>query len=159
MDWYSFSSHGFFSVSFVFSFLIIFFFKIIFVDFIFLILSWLEFNFVIKLNHVGKQSTFSSQNTVDCYSVSSHDFVFVWFFQNCLCQIYFFNIELVENYNYKSLQIRLNHVGKHCSFHHKTLWIVTVFPTWFFSLFFFVIFFLKLFLSIFFFLILSWLII
>jgi len=35
------------------------------------------------------------------------------------------------NYNYKSLQIMLNHVGKHCSFHHKTLWIATVFPTWF----------------------------
>ena len=39
------------------------------------------------------------------------------------------------NYNYKSLQIRLNHVGKYCSFHHKTLWIATVFPTWYFSLF------------------------
>jgi hypothetical protein len=34
-------------------FFVIFFFKIIFVDF-FLILSWLEFNFVIKLNHVEK---------------------------------------------------------------------------------------------------------
>jgi hypothetical protein len=28
--------------------------KIIFVDFIFLILNSLEFNFIIKLNHVGK---------------------------------------------------------------------------------------------------------
>ena len=34
-------------------FFVIFFSKIIFVDF-FLILCWLEFNFVIKLNHVGK---------------------------------------------------------------------------------------------------------
>jgi hypothetical protein len=58
------------------------------------------------------------------------------FSQNYLCQFYFFNIELVENYNYKSLQIRLNHLGKHRSFHHKTLWIATMFPTWFFSLFF-----------------------
>jgi len=43
----------FFPVSFVFSLFVIFFLKIIFVDFIFLILSSLEFNFVIKLNHVG----------------------------------------------------------------------------------------------------------
>jgi len=49
-----FFSHDFFPVSFMFSFFVIFFFKIIFVDFIFLILSWLEFNFVIKLNYVGK---------------------------------------------------------------------------------------------------------
>ena len=63
-------------------------------------------------------------------------FFFLWFFQNYLCSFYFFNIELIENYNYKSLQIRLNHVGKHCSFHHKTLWIATMFPTWFFCYFF-----------------------
>ena len=48
------------------------------------------------------------------------------------------------NYNYKLLQIRLNHVGKHCNFHHKTLWIATVFPTWFFPIFLvFVLFFFK----------------
>jgi hypothetical protein len=35
------------------------------------------------------------------------------FFQNCL-SILFFNIELVDNYNY--------------GFSHKTLWIATVFP-------------------------------
>ena len=67
------------------------------------------------------------------------------FFSNYPFLFYFFNIELFVNYNYKSLQIRLNHVGKHCSFYHKTLWIATVFPTWFFFLFFgvcFVIFFL-----------------
>jgi hypothetical protein len=52
MDWYSFSSHGVFPISFVF-FFVKFFSKIIFVDFFF-ILSWLEFNFVIKLNNVGK---------------------------------------------------------------------------------------------------------
>ena len=50
MDWYSFSSHGFFPVSFVFSFFVIFFSKIIFVDFSFLILSWLEFNFTVDYN-------------------------------------------------------------------------------------------------------------
>jgi len=36
------------------------------------------------------------------------------FFQNYLCQFYFFNIELVENFN--------------CSFPHKILWIAIVFP-------------------------------
>jgi hypothetical protein len=155
MDWYSFSSHGFFPVSFVFSFFAIFFFKIIFIDFIFLILNWLEFSFVIKLNHVGKAMLLSSQNTVDCRSVFPRGFFSLWFFQNYLCQFYFFNIELVENYNYKSLQIRLNHVGKHCSFHHKTLCISTVFPTWCFSLFF--CFFSKIISVDFIFLILNWL--
>jgi len=43
------------------------------------------------------------------------------FFSNYLCQFYFFNIELFENYNYNLLQIRLNHMGKHCNFYHKTL--------------------------------------
>jgi len=44
-------------------------------------------------------------------------------------------------------------VRKHCSFHHKTMWIATVFPTWFFCLFlvFFLLFFLKKFLCRFFF--------
>ena len=37
-----------------FFFFVMFFSKIIFVDVIFLILSWLEFNFVMKLNHAGK---------------------------------------------------------------------------------------------------------
>jgi hypothetical protein len=60
---------------------------------------------------------------------------------------------LFFNYNYKSLQIRLNHAVKHCNFHYKTLWIATVFPTWIFFLFLvFVLlfFFLKLSMSIFF---------
>jgi len=130
----------FFLTCFFFQFLLCFFFvmffsKIIFIDFIFLILSWLEFNFVIKLNHMGKTLYLSSQNIVDCYNVSQHGFFFLWFFSNYLCQFYFFNIEPVENYNYKSLQIKLNHVGKHCRFHHKTLWIATMFPTWFFPFF------------------------
>jgi len=68
------------------------------------------------------------------------------FFQIIFFNFIFFNIELFVNYNYMSLQIRLNHVGKHYSFHYKTLWIVTVFLTWFVFPFFgvcFVIFFSK----------------
>jgi hypothetical protein len=58
---------------------------------------------------------------------------------------------LFLNYNYKSLQIRLNHVGKHCNFHHKTLWITTVFSIWLFFFFWCLFrYFFKLFLSIFF---------
>jgi len=52
---------------------------------------------------------------VNCYSVFPHGFyVFFYdFFQNYFCRFYFFNIELVENYN--------------CNFPHKTLWIAIVF--------------------------------
>jgi hypothetical protein len=54
-------------------------------------------------------------------TVSLHMIVFSYnFFQIIFVNLIFFNIELFENYNYKSLQIRLNHAGKHCSFHHKT---------------------------------------
>jgi hypothetical protein len=67
--------------------------KIIFVDFIFLILSWLRITTIVF-----------SQNIVDCYSVSLHGSFFFFFsfflydfFQNCLCCFYFFNITLVEN--------------------------------------------------------------
>ena len=91
----------------------------------------------------GKHCNFFLKITVDCYSVFSHMVFFLIFFK--LFQFYFFNIKLFVNYNYKSLQIRLNHVGKHCSFHHKTLWIAIVFPTWFFFLFLvFVLFFFSL---------------
>ena len=77
-------------------FFVIFFFKIISVDVIFLILSWLEFNFVIKLNMWGKHCNFPHKTlwiaTVSLHIVySSYDF-----FLNYLCQ-FFFNIELVEN--------------------------------------------------------------
>jgi hypothetical protein len=48
-------------------------------------------------------------------------FFFVIIFLNYIFKLYFFNIELFVKYNYKSLQIRLNRVGKHYSFHHKTL--------------------------------------
>ena len=68
--------------------------KIIFVDFIFLILSWLEFSFVIFL-----------KNTVGCYNISLHGFFCYDFFQNCICRFYFFNIELVENYYYNKAKI------------------------------------------------------
>ena len=86
-------------------------------------------------------------------TVSLHIVFFCYNFFQIIFFKFFFNIELFVNYNYKSLQIRLNHVGKHCSFHHKTLWIATVFPTWFFPFFLvFVLlfFFLKLSLLIFF---------
>jgi len=48
-------------------------------------------------------------------------FFVIYIFLNYPFQFYFFNIELFVNYNYKSLQIRLDHMGNHCSFHHKTL--------------------------------------
>jgi len=67
----------FFSVSFVFFYNI--FSKIIFVNF-FLILSWLEFNFVIKLNHVGKHCSFPHE-TLWIATVSFHMVFFsLWFF-------------------------------------------------------------------------------
>ena len=69
----------------------------------------------------GKHSNFLHK-TLWIATVSLHIVCFSYdFFKNYLCQFYFFNIELIEDYNYKSIQIRLNHVGKHCSFHHKAL--------------------------------------
>jgi len=68
----------------------------------------------------GKHCNFPHK-TLWIARVSLNMIFFSYDFQNYLCQFYFFNIELVENYNYKSLQIRLNHMRKHCSFHHKTL--------------------------------------
>ena len=95
-------------------------------------------------------------------TVSLHMVFFLIIFSKLSLSIYFFNIELFENYNYKSLQIRLNHVGKHCSFHHKTLWIDTIFPHMIFFQFllcflFFIIFFSKIIFVDIIFLILSWL--
>jgi len=52
--------------------------KVIFVDF-FLILSWLGIIITIKLNHMGKALLFSSQNTVDCYSISLNGFFLMIF--------------------------------------------------------------------------------
>jgi len=54
-------------------------------------------------------------------TVSLHMVFFLMIFSKLFFLILFFNIELVENYNYKSLQVRLHHVGKHRNFHHKTL--------------------------------------
>ena len=133
----------FFPVSFVFSFFVIFFPKLSSSILFFLILSLLEFNFIIKLNHVGKHCSFPHKTLWSLQCLSTWSF-FLIIFSKKKFSIFFFNIELFENYNYMSLQIRLNHMGKHCSFHHKTLWIVTLFPTWFFFLFLcFVIFFSK----------------
>jgi hypothetical protein len=121
--------------------------------FYFLILSWLKITVTIcKESTVTFFENYCS--LLQCFF--PHGFLYN-FFSNYLFQFYFFNIKLFVNYNYKSLQIRLNHVGKHYSFHHKILWIATVFSTWFFFPFFgvcFVIFFSKI-VSVF--LILSWL--
>ena len=77
---------------------------------------------------------------MNCYSVSLHNF-FVMIFFKIVCRFYFFNIELVENYNY--------------SFPHKTLLIATVFLHMVFFLFFYDFF--KIVFVDFIFLILSWL--
>jgi hypothetical protein len=123
--------------------------KLSFISFYFLILSWLKITVTIcKENTVTFFENYCS--LLQCFF--PHSFLYN-FFSNYPFKFYFFNIKLFVNYNYKSLQIRLNHVRKHCSFHHKTLWIAIVFPTWIFFPFFgvpFVIFFLKLSLSIFF---------
>ena len=107
---------------FFFSFFCVFFFvmifsKIIFVDFIFLILSWLEFSFVIFFKTLWVATVFP-------YMVFFYDF-----FQNFLCWFYFFNIELVENYNYNKAKIMWE---KHYSFPNKTLGLLQYLPTRFF---------------------------
>jgi len=69
----------------------------------------------------GKHSRFPHK-TLWIATMSLHIVFFSYdFFKIVFVYFIFFNIELVENYSYKSLQIRLNHVGTHCSFHHKTL--------------------------------------
>ena len=83
-----FFSTWFFSVSFVFFFLI-FFPKIIFVNFIFLILSWLEFNFVIQLNHVEKHCSFPHKTLWIARVSLNMVFFFLWFFQNYLSILFF----------------------------------------------------------------------
>jgi len=69
----------------------LFFSKMIFVDFIFFILSWLRILF----------RGFFKKNTVDYYNISPHDFcfatVFTQIFFSKLYLLIFFNIELVEN--------------------------------------------------------------
>ena len=84
-----------------------------------------------------------------CYCISLHGFFCYDFFQNFLCQFYFFNIELVENYNYNKAKIMWE---KYYSFPNKTLGLLQYLPTrFFFSYDFFKIIFVD------FFLILSWL--
>jgi len=105
--------------------------KLSFFYFIFLILSWLKITVTIcKESIVTFFENYCS--LLQCFF--PHGFLYN-FFSNYPFQFYFFNIKLFVNYNYKSLQIRLNHVGKHYGFHHKILWIATVFSTWFFFLF------------------------
>jgi len=68
----------------------------------------------------GKHYSFAHK-TLWIATVSLRMVFFVIIFFKLSFLILFFNIELFVNYNYKSLQTRLNHVGKHCSFYHKTL--------------------------------------
>jgi hypothetical protein len=131
------------------------FFKIIFVDFIFLILSWSRIIITIKLNHVGKHYSFHHKTlwitTVSPYTVFfSYDFFKIVFIDFIFLILSWLRITITS---------KVKHVEKHCSFPHKTLWIATVFPTWFFSVFlcFFVMFFFKIIFFDFIFLILSWL--
>jgi len=148
VDWYSISPHDFFFV--------MVFFKIIFVDFIFLILSWSRITITIKLNHVGKHYSFHHKTlwiaTVSPYMVFfSYDFFKIIFIDFIFLILSWLRITITS---------KVKHVEKHCSFPHKTLWIAIVFPTWFFCVFFlcfFVMFFFKIIFFDFIFLILSWL--
>jgi len=135
VDCYSVSPQGFFPS------------KIIFILFYFLILSWLK----ITVTICEKNTITFSENYCPLLQCFFPYGFFYNFFQIILFNFIFLILSFFMNYNYKSLQIRLNHVGKHYSFHHKTLWIATVFPTWFFFLFLcFFCYFFKLSLSIFF---------
>ena len=65
-------------------FFLMIFFKIIFVHFIFLILSWLRLQLQVianKAKSCGEALYLSSQNTVNCYSVSNIVFFPCFFFQ------------------------------------------------------------------------------
>ena len=70
------------------------FFKIIFVNFIFLILSWVR----IQLCNLFFFKTL--QIAVVFPHIVFFLFFYYDFFQIYLCRFYFFNIELIENYNY-----------------------------------------------------------
>ena len=93
--------------------------KIIFFLFYFLILSWLKITVTIcEENTVTFFENYCS--LLQCFFPHG---IFYNFFQIILFNFIFFNIKLFVNYNYKSLQIRLNHVGwgstvacitKHC---------------------------------------------
>jgi hypothetical protein len=70
------------------------FFKIVFVDFIFLILSWLRITITSKTKSCGEALYLSSQNTVYCYSVSNKVFFFSFFL--CFFVMIFFKIISVD---------------------------------------------------------------
>jgi hypothetical protein len=115
MDCYTVFSHG----------ILILFFKIISVDFIFLILSCLRIQFCnfFSLKHYW---------LLQCFFTWFFLFLFfLWFFPKLSFLILFFNIELVKNYSY-------NMWGNHCSFSRsrKLLWIATFFFPYSFFLFF-----------------------
>jgi hypothetical protein len=99
---------GFSYNTFLFFLFLFFFLKIIFVDFIFLILSWLK----ITVTICGESTVAFLANYCGLLQCFFPHVFFIFFFSNCLCQFYFLNIELFKNYNYKKIQIRLNYVGK-----------------------------------------------
>jgi len=70
-------------------FFVMIFFKIFFVDFIFLRLSWLRIKITIKLKSCAKNTIASLTKHLDCYSISPQGFFFLLFFQNCLCWFFF----------------------------------------------------------------------
>jgi hypothetical protein len=140
MDCYNISLHGFFLFLWIF---FLCFFKMIFLDFIFFILSWLR----ILLR------SFLKKNIVDCYNVSPHGFCFAtvfphFFFQNYLCWIFFY-IELVKNLALTFLACFISHFF--------FLFLFAFFSKLSSSFYFFLCFFSELFLLILIFLILSWL--
>ena len=91
LNCYNVSPHGFYVVFMIFS-------KIIFVDFIFLILSWLKITTIVFLTkHCGLLQCFSTWVFFLLFLFFLFLFFYMIFFQNCLCCFYFFNIKLVEN--------------------------------------------------------------
>jgi hypothetical protein len=60
-------------------------------------------------------------------------FFFLMIFLKLSSSILFF---LILSWLRITITSKVKHVEKHCSFPHKTLWIATVFPTWFFCVFF-----------------------
>jgi len=65
------------------------FFKIFFVDFIFLILSWLRITITIKLKSCGKNTIAFLTKHLDCYNISSQGFFFLMIFSKLSLLIFF----------------------------------------------------------------------
>jgi len=70
-------------------FFVMIFFKIVFVDFIFLILSWLRITITIKLKSCGKNTIAFLTKHLDCYSISPQGFFFLMIFFKLSLLIFF----------------------------------------------------------------------